>query len=43
MTSRSRSSRRRWSDTLKKRLVAEASQQGATVDELLPWQYAQTS
>ena len=34
MTSRPRTSRRRWSDTFKKRVVAEASQPGVTVAQI---------
>ncbi len=34
MASRSRSSRRRWSETFKKRVVAEASEPGVTVTEI---------
>jgi transposase-like protein len=34
MASRPRTSRRRWSDTFKKRVVAEASQLGATVAQI---------
>jgi hypothetical protein len=41
MASRSRSSRRRWSDTFKKRVVADHKIN--RIDELLPWRYDQTS
>jgi len=34
MVSKSRTSRRRWSDTFKKRVVAEASQPGLTVAQI---------
>lgn len=34
MASRPRTSRRRWSDTFKKRVVAEASQPGVTVAQI---------
>jgi transposase-like protein len=34
MASKSRSSHRRWSDTFKKRVVAEASQPGVTISQI---------